>query len=78
MKRTGQYNQQQIAENNCHQGPQSPIGGGSMQNSWSSVASNNTSVNHTGAECDVNSINYGQPPPGHTQHQQVNNEYRDQ
>ena len=72
-KRNGQYNQQQISENTGSQGPQSPLGGASLQNSWSSVASNNAlGSQHTGAECDVNSINYGQPPPGHTQqHQQV-------
>ena len=33
-------------------------------------------MNHTGVECDVNPINYGQPPPGlnaqqHQQQQQV-------
>ena len=28
-------------------------------------------MNHTGVDCDVNSVDYGQPPPGHAQHQQV-------
>ena len=69
--RNGQFNQQQIGENICNQvGPQSPLG---VQNSsWSSIASNNTLINHSGVECDVNTINYGQPPPGLNaqQHQQ--------
>ena len=72
-KRNGQYNQQQIGEYNCNPaGPQSPHRGASLQNSWSSVVSNNAAaMNHTGVDCDVNSVDYGQPPPGHTQHQQV-------
>ena len=60
-----------MGESSCNQGPQSPLGGASLQNSWGSVASSNALINHTGVECDVNTINYGQPPPGHTQHQQV-------
>ena len=73
--RNSQFNQVQLCENSSSQGgPQSPLGGGVMQNaSWSNMASNNPMMNHgTGVDCDVNPMAYGQPPPGLTtqQHQQ--------
>ena len=73
--RNSQFNQVQLGENSSSQGgPQSPLGGGVMQNSsWSNMASNNPMMNHAaGIDCDVNSMAYGQPPPGLTaqQHQQ--------
>ena len=75
FSRDSHFHPTNIGDNNSSQGgPQSPLGGGGLQNSsWSNISSNNTMMNHnSGVECDVNTMNYGQPPPGIStqQHQQ--------